>query len=423
MKEYSALSKSELVQEYEVVKQKYNELCQKGLSLDMSRGKPSPAQLDLSLELFNLVNEESGYKTRDGVDCRNYGGADGIPEIKELMAAILGVDTSRVIVSNNASLNLMFDIIAQAMTHGLGGEPWMKQGNIKFLCPVPGYDRHFAITEYFGIELINVPMTENGPDMDIVEELVKDESVKGMWCVPKYSNPDGIVYSDETIKRLAAMKTAKDFRIMWDNAYTIHPIFGEAVEILNILDECEKAGCPDKVLMFASTSKVTFPGAGVAAVAASDNNIAAIKRRMNVQTIGPDKINQLRHIRFLPDMDAVNKHMARHAAIMAPKFETVLNGLEAELGKLGIAHWSKPQGGYFISMFVQKGCAKKTVEMCKNAGLILTGAGATYPYGKDPDDSNIRISPSFPTVAELEIATELLCTVTRLVTLEKLING
>ncbi|MBE6799051.1 MAG: aminotransferase class I/II-fold pyridoxal phosphate-dependent enzyme [Ruminococcaceae bacterium] len=424
MNKYSEMSKTELLCEYEQVKAKYEELCNKGLSLDMSRGKPGADQLDLTLDMFNLVNEESGYKTRDGIDCRNYGGVDGIPEIKELFAEIFGVDTSKVIASGNASLSLMFDVISQAVTHGLGFEPWSKQGKLKFLCPVPGYDRHFSITEYFGIEMINVPMTENGPDMDIVEELIKDSSVKGMWCVPKYSNPDGIVYSDETVKRLAAMKPAAgDFRIMWDNAYAIHPVFGDRAEILNILKECEKAGDPDKVIMFTSTSKITFPGAGVAALAASDNNIAAIKRRMSVQTIGPDKLNQLRHARLLPDMAAVTEHMKRHSAILAPKFDTVLRGLETQLGGLGIARWSKPQGGYFISMFVENGCAKRIVEMCREAGLVLTGAGATYPYGKDPDDSNIRIAPSFPTCAELEMATELLCAVTRLVCLEKLING
>ena len=424
MKKYSDLSINELLKEYEYVKQKYDELCTKGLSLDMSRGKPSPDQLALSLDMFNLVNAEAGYKTRDGIDCRNYGGVDGIPEIKELFAEIFGVSADRVIASGSASLNLMFDVIAQGMTHGFGDKPWMSQGEIKFLCPVPGYDRHFGICEYFGIKMINVPLTENGPDMDVIEELIKDSSVKGMWCVPKYSNPDGIVYSDETVKRLAKMHpAAKDFRIMWDNAYAVHPIFGECQELLNILDECEKAGDPDKVIMFTSTSKITFSGAGIAALAASDNNIAAIKGRMSVQTIGPDKLNQLRHTRMLPDLNAVTEHMKRHAAIMAPKFEAVFEGLENGLGGLGIAHWTKPQGGYFISMFVENGCAKKIVDKCREAGLVLTGAGATHPYGKDPDDSNIRIAPSFPTVAELELATELLCTVTRLVCLEKLIKG
>ncbi len=424
MNKYADLSNAELLAEYESVKKTYQELSNKGLSLDMSRGKPAADQLDLSLDSFNLVNAENGFRSRDGVDCRNYGGLDGLPELKELFGELLEVPAKNVIVSNNASLNLMFDIISQAMTHGFGDKPWAAQGKVKFLCPVPGYDRHFSICEYFGIEMINVPMTESGPDMDIIEELVKDESVKGMWCVPKYSNPDGIIYSDETIKRLAKMKTgAKDFRIMWDNAYVIHPVFGECDPILNIIDECQKAGDPDKVFVFTSTSKVMFPGAGVAVVASSDNNIAELKKRMTVQTIGPDKLNQLRHSKMFPTLAALTEHMKLHAAIMKPKFDAVLSGLESQLGGLGIANWNKPCGGYFISLFVQKGCAKEVVARCKEAGLVLTGAGATYPYGIDPDDSNIRIAPSFPTPDELQTATELLCTATKLVCLEKLING
>ena len=299
----------------------------------------------------------------------------------------------------------------------------MKQGTVKFLCPVPGYDRHFGICEYFGIEMINVPLTENGPDMDTVEELIKDEKVKGMWCVPKYSNPDGIVYSDEVIKRLAAMQpAAPDFRIFWDNAYAIHPIFGECDKMLSLYDECVKEGNPNRAIMFTSTSKITFPGAGVSAMAAGDDDIVRIKRRMNYQTIGPDKINHLRHARLLPDIEAVREHMKLHAAKMRPKFEAVLNVLDSELSATGIARWTKPRGGYFISMFTEHGCAKKIVALCKDAGLILTPAGATYPYGMDPDDSNIRIAPSFPSPEELTEATELLCTVTKLVTLEKLLN-
>ncbi len=423
MKKYSEMTEAQLTAEHAAVKAKYEQLCAKGLKLDMSRGKPGPDQLSISNNILDLVPSNSDIHSRDGIDCRNYGGLDGLVELKELFADILEVPASNVIVGGNASLNLMFDTISQCMTHGMGGEPWMKQGTVKFLCPVPGYDRHFGICEYFGIEMINVPLTENGPDMDAVEELIKDEKVKGMWCVPKYSNPDGIVYSDEVIKRLAAMQpAAPDFRIFWDNAYVIHPIFGECDKMLSLYDECVKEGNPNRAIMFTSTSKITFPGAGVSAMAAGDDDIVRIKRRMNYQTIGPDKINHLRHARLLPDIEAVREHMKLHAAKMRPKFEAVLNVLDRELSATGIARWTKPRGGYFISMFTEHGCAKKIVALCKDAGLILTPAGATYPYGMDPDDSNIRIAPSFPSPEELTEATELLCTVTKLVTLEKLLN-
>lgn len=420
MKQYSQMTGAELQAEYGVVKQKYDELAAKGLKLDMSRGKPCPEQLALSSEMLDMVSSASDLKTEDGVDCRNYGGLDGISEMKSLFSEILEMPKENIIVGGNASLNLMFDLMAQAMTHGLGGEPWMKQGEVKFLCPVPGYDRHFGICEYFGVKMINVPMTDEGPDMDIVEELIKDESVKGMWSVPKYTNPDGIVYSDRVIKRLAAMKpAAKDFRIFCDNAYVIHPVFGECDKMLNIYDECVKAGCPDKVIVFASTSKMTFPGAGVAAIAASDANIKMIKKRMAYQTIGPDKINHLRHAKLLPNLEAVKLHMDKHAAIMRPKFEVILSVLDKELSGLGIADWKKPRGGYFISLYTEKGCAKRVEALCRDAGLVLTTVGATYPYGIDPDDSNIRISPSFPSVEELANAAELLCTATKLAALEK----
>lgn len=423
MKKYCDMTAAELEAEYLSVKAKYDELCAKGLSLDMARGKPGPDQLNVSMELLDKVTSDSDIHSRDGVDCRNYGGLDGLAELKELFADILKVPVGNVIVGGNASLNMMFDMIAQAMTHGIGAEPWMKHGTVKFLCPVPGYDRHFGICEYFGIEMINVPMTAEGPDMELVEELIKDEAVKGMWCVPKYSNPDGIVYSDNVVRRLAAMKpAAKDFRIFWDNAYVIHPIFGECAELLSIFDEAKKAGNPDRVIMFTSTSKISFPGAGVAAMAASDNDIALIKKRMNYQTIGPDKLNHLRHARMFPNIEAVHEHMKLHAAKMRPKFETVLNVLDSELKDCGVARWNKPQGGYFISLFAPNGTAKRIVGLCKEAGLTLTNAGATYPYGIDPDDSNIRIAPSFPSPAELQVATELLCTVTRLVSLEKMLN-
>ncbi len=421
MKQYSEMTAKELSQEYWHVKDKYEKLCSLGLNLDMSRGKPGPDQLAISTRILNLVDCEHGFTNHDGIDCRNYGGFDGLIELKELFSQILEMPTDQIIVGGNSSLNMMFDTISQAMTHGMGGEkPWMLQGGVKFLCPVPGYDRHFSICQHFSIEMINVPMTENGPDMDIVEELIKDEKVKGMWCVPKYSNPNGITYSDETVKRLAAMKpAAKDFRIMWDNAYVVHPIFTNGNKLLNLYDECVKAGDPDKVIAFTSTSKITFPGAGVAAIAASPLNIAAIKKRISFQTIGPDKINQLRHARMFPNINAVHEHMKLHAAIMKPKFDTVLTELDKQLSGLGIATWSRPNGGYFISMFAKKGCAKRIVYLCKQAGLNLTPAGATYPYGFDHDDSNIRIAPSFPMPDELQKATELLCTATRLASLEK----
>ncbi len=425
MAKYCELSKEEAIKELSIVKAQYEAICNKGLNLDMSRGKPGADQLELSTGLFDTINREQGFYSNDGVDCRNYGGLEGLIELRKLFSQILEVPANQVIVGCNASLNLMFDVISQAMTHGFSGEkPWLLQGNVKFLCPVPGYDRHFSITQYFGIEMINIPMTENGPDMNLVEEYIKDEKVKGIWCVPKYSNPDGIVYSDETVRRLANMKpAAKDFRIMWDNAYAIHPVFGECDPLLSIYDECVKAGNPDRVILFASTSKITFPGAGVAAIASSVDNISSIKKRMSIQTIGPDKLNQLRHVRMFPDINAVHEHMKLHAAAMKPKFETVLNELERQLSGLGIAEWIRPNGGYFVSLFVEKGCAKRTVQLCREAGLILTGAGATYPYGIDPDDSNIRIAPSFPSSAELQTATELLCVSVKLAVLEKMLEN
>lgn len=424
MKKYSEMNAEELSAEYRDVKSKYEELCSLGLNLDMSRGKPGPDQLAISTKVLDVVTREHGFRNHDGIDCRNYGGLDGLIELKNLFSQILEMPADQVIVGGNSSLNMMYDTISQAMTHGFGGEkPWMLQGGVKFLCPVPGYDRHFSVCQYFDIEMINVPMTPNGPDMDIVEDYIKDEKVKGMWCVPKYSNPDGIIYSDDTVRRLAAMKpAAKDFRIMWDNAYVVHPIFSEGDRLLNLYDECVKAGDPDKVIVFTSTSKISFPGAGVAAIATSPRNVAELKKRMSFQTIGPDKLNQLRHARMFPDINAVHEHMKLHAAALKPKFDTVLNELEKQLDGLGIAEWNRPNGGYFISMFALKGCAKRIVYLCKQAGLNLTAAGATYPYGIDPHDSNIRIAPSFPMPDELKKATELLCTVTRLVSLEKLMG-
>lgn len=422
MLDYLSMNKEELKAEFSSVKADYERLRLMHLSLDMSRGKPGADNMDLSEKMFDLVGNDTGFKNISGIDCRNYGGLDGLQELKTLFAEILELSEDQIIVGGNSSLNMMFDTIAQAMTHGMGGEPWMKQGEIKFLCPVPGYDRHFAITEYFGIKLIPVPMTDEGPDMDMVDELVRDEKVKGIWCVPKYSNPEGITYSDNVVKRMAALKPAAgDFRIFWDNAYVVHDLYDEGDKLLNIYTECLKAGNPDLPIIFTSTSKITFPGAGVAAQAASPNNVAMLKGRMKYQTIGPDKLNQLRHARMLRNLSDVKRHMEKHAAILRPKFEAVLTELQNQLGDKGIAHWNNPKGGYFISLYVMKGCAKRVEELCANAGMILTPAGATYPYGIDPDDSNIRIAPSFPSVEEIAKAAEVLCIAVKYAVLEKLI--
>ena len=426
MKAYQELSKEELLSLQAQLAAAYEDAKGKGLKLDMSRGKPSIAQLNMAMDFMDVINSESDMRTEDGVDVRNYGVLDGIPESKRLMADIMGVNADNVIVCGNASLTIMFDTVARSMTHGvLGSTPWCKLDQVKFLCPVPGYDRHFSIMEYFGIEMINVPMTPNGPDMDMVERLVaQDESIKGIWCVPKYSNPQGYSYSDETVKRFAALKpAAADFRIYWDNAYAVHHLYDDRQdEILDILTECEKAGNADMVYIFGSTSKVTFAGAGIAAVASSKANLDAIRKSMTIQTIGYDKMNQLRHVRYFKNFEAVKAHMRKHAEIMRPKFETVLRILDNELGGLGIGQWTRPNGGYFISFDAMEGCAKAIVSKCKEAGMVLTGAGATYPYGKDPKDSNIRIAPTFPTTEEMEMATELFVLCVKLVSVEKLLE-
>lgn len=424
MSEYFKMSKEELSKEFSLVRSEYEHLRSLHLSLDMSRGKPGFDNMDLSEKMFDLVGNDTGFKNISGIDCRNYGGLDGLSELKTLFAELLELEPDQIIVGGNSSLNMMFDTIAQAMTHGMGGEPWAKQGNLKFLCPVPGYDRHFAITEYFGFELVPVPMTDEGPDMDIVEELVKDSSVKGIWCVPKYSNPEGITYSDKVVRRLAGMKPAAgDFRIFWDNAYAVHDLYDEGDKLLNIYTECVKAGNPDLPIIFTSTSKITFPGAGVAAEAASPNNVSLLKGRMKFQTIGPDKLNQLRHARMFRTAEDVKNHMKKHADILRPKFEAVLSELNNQLGDKGIAHWTNPKGGYFISLYVPEGCAKRVEQLCANAGMILTPAGATYPYGKDPNDSNIRIAPSYPSVSEIAKASQVLCLAVRYAALEKLLNN
>lgn len=421
---FQDMPKKELQALLETLRTQYEAVKAKGLKLDMSRGKPGADQLDLSDELLATVTAQNGAKALDGTDCRNYGVLDGLPEAKALFAAILGVEPANIIVSGNSSLNIMFDYIAQCMTHGAGGDPWMKQGDIKFACPCPGYDRHFTILEYFGIEMVNVPMLADGPDMDVMERVVKDPAVKGFFCVPKYSNPEGKTFSDAAVRRIAALKpAAKDFRIIWDNAYCVHDLFETGDTLLNIHRECEKNGSADMVIEVTSTSKITYPGAGLSAVAASADNITAIKKRMFAQTIGHDKINQLRHARFLGDMEGVKKQMRRHAAILAPKFQSVLDALEKELGGKDIARWNSPRGGYFISLDVLDGCAKRTVQLCKESGVVLTPAGATFPYGKDPDDSNIRIAPTFPPVAELETAVALLCLCVQIAAAEKILAG
>lgn len=426
MKSYSELTRDELLTIKDELEKEYKEAASKGLKLDMSRGKPAAKQLDLSRDMLDVVNSSSDLKCEDGVDVRNYGILDGISEAKKIMADILGVSSDNVIVFGNASLNIMYDMVSRAMLFGiLGSTPWSKLDKVKFLCPVPGYDRHFAITELFGVEMINIPMKADGPDMDLVEKYVNnDESVKGIWCVPKYSNPQGITYSDEVVKRFAALKpAAKDFRIFWDNAYAIHDLYeDDKDELLEIFAECKKNGNEDMVYEFCSTSKVTFAGGGISALAASKANIDDVKRTMTIQTIGHDKVNQLRHARYFKNVNGVYEHMKKHAAILRPKFEAVINEFEKELSGLGIASWVKPKGGYFISFETMEGCAKAVVAKCKEAGVTLTGAGATYPYKKDPNDSNIRIAPSLPTEEELKQATELFVLCVKLVSVDKLLE-
>ena len=408
------------------LEEQFKEIKAKGLNLDMSRGKPSAAQLDLAMGMMDVLNSKTDLRCMEGVDCRNYGVLDGIGEIKQLLADLIEVPKDNIVVFGNSSLNVMYDTVARSMTHGvMGSTPWCKLDKVKFLCPVPGYDRHFAITEHFGIEMINVPMTETGPDMDIVEKLVaEDEAIKGIWCVPKYSNPQGITYSDETVHRFAKLQpAAKDFRIYWDNAYNIHHLYDDKQDyLIEILMECKKAGNEDMVYKFCSTSKVSFPGSGIAAIAASDANLVDIRKQMKIQTIGHDKLNQLRHVRFYKNIHGMVEHMKLHAEILRPKFETVLNTLERELGGLEIGSWLRPRGGYFISFDSMEGCAKAIVAKAKEAGLIMTPAGATFPYGKDPKDTNIRIAPSYPTPEELAIATEIFVLSVKLVSIDKLLN-
>lgn len=426
MAAYSEMDRAQLVELQKELQAKYEEAKALGLSLDMSRGKPSKEQLDISMEMMDVLNSQTDLKCETGVDCRNYGVMDGIPEAQELLAEMSEVPKENIIIFGNSSLNVMFDTISRSMTHGvMGNTPWCKLDKVKFLCPVPGYDRHFAMTEFFGIEMINIPMNSDGPDMDMVEDLVsKDPAIKGIWCVPKYSNPQGITYSDEVVRRFAKLEpAAPDFRIFWDNAYCVHHLYEDDQDVLiEILSECAKNGKEDMVYKFASTSKISFPGSGIASIAASQANLADIKQFMKYQTIGHDKLNQLRHVRFFKDIDGIHAHMRKHADIIRPKFQAVDEILTRELSGLGIGSWVNPKGGYFISFDAMEGCAKKIVAKCKEAGVIMTGAGATFPYGKDPKDSNIRIAPTFPSLEELKQAAEIFVLCTKLVSVEALLD-
>ena len=427
MKAYTEMTRAELQGEFEKMTLEYKRYQAMDLNLNMSRGKPCREQLDLSMGMMDALNSEADLSCADGTDCRNYGVLDGIQEVKELMGDMMENNPDNLIIYGNSSLNIMYDTVSRAMTHGImGNTPWCKLDKVKFLCPVPGYDRHFGITEYFGIEMIPVPMSPTGPDMDMVEKLVsEDETIKGIWCVPKYSNPQGYTYSDETVRRFARLKpAAKDFRIFWDNAYTIHHLYDDRQDhLIEILAECKRAGNPDMVYKFASTSKITFPGSGISALATSQNNLEDVRRQLVHQTIGHDKVNQLRHVRFFGDIHHVVEHMRKHADILRPKFEAVEEIFEKNLGGLGIAEWTRPHGGYFISFDAMPGTAKRIVDKSRKGGVILTGAGATWPYHKDPLDSNIRIAPSYPPIEDLKLAAELFTISVRYISIKKILEN
>ena len=426
VKKYTEMSKEELTAELASLKKEYERYQAMEMTLDMSRGKPCKEQLDLSMGMMDVLSSDSDLACEDGTDCRNYGVLTGIDEAKELLSDMMENNPDNIIIFGNSSLNVMYDCISRSFTHGvMGNTPWCKLDKVKWLCPAPGYDRHFAITEYFGIEMIPVPMSEDGPDMDMIEKLVaRDDTIKGIWCVPKYSNPQGYSYSDVTVRRFANLKpAAHDFRIYWDNAYGIHHLYDKEQDyLIEILAECKKAGNPDLVYKFASTSKITFPGSGIAAMATSPNNMEDIVKQMGFQTIGHDKVNQLRHVRYFKDIHGMVEHMKKQADILRPKFEAVEDIFEENLGGLGIGQWTKPKGGYFISFDSMPGCAKNIVAYCKKAGVKLTGAGATYPYHKDPQDSNIRIAPTYPSLADLITAATLFTLCVKYVSVEKILS-
>ena len=423
MKNYSECTREELQQEKELLLKKYKEYQDLHLNLNMARGKPGADQLALSMPMLDVLNSASDCHDKYGTDARNYGELLGLKEARELFGELMGIRPEETIVVGSSSLTFMFDCVARAMLLGvLGSEkPWCRYDKIKFLCPVPGYDRHFTICETLGIEMIPVPLTEWGPDMDQIRELVKDETVKGIWCVPKYTNPLGGCYSDEAVKALASMETAaKDFRIFWDNAYCVHYVY-EDVPVLNMLEECKKAGHPDRVFLFGSTSKITFPGAGVGFFGASEANVEFIKKQINAEAISWDKMNMLRHVRFFGSAQGILDLMDKHAALLRPKFDAVLNALEEEIGPRGCGSWVRPSGGYFVTFMAPKGCAARVNALCKEAGVTMTGPGATHPYHKDPDDSVLRIAPSFPPAEELQKAMEVFCVAVRLAAVEKLL--
>ena len=422
--DYLQLNDEQLSHELHIRRKEYERIREKDLKLDMSRGKPDTNQLNLSDEMLSILTHDDCVD--HAIDYRNYGIFDGIPEAKEIFCNIMGANKDEIMILGNSSLNIMYDAVIRSFVLGVNSAcpPWSKLERVKFLCPVPGYDRHFRICERMGIEMINIDMTEEGPDMDTVERLVStDESIKGIWCVPKYSNPGGITYSDETVRRFANLKpAASDFRIFWDNAYAVHDLYDDGDHLLNLFDECKKAGNPSLCYIFGSTSKITFPGAGVAFIIASKNNLRRISDRSGAQTIGYDKLNQLRHVKFFKNAEGVKAHMRKHAEILRPKFEAVISAFERDFSDNKIISWTNPRGGYFISVNLMDGCAKRTVELCAEAGVVLTGAGATYPYGKDPHDSNIRIAPTYPSLEELNDAVEVFCLCVKLATLEKLLN-
>ena len=419
MKPFTKLNKKELLEIKNTLDLQYQEFKKQKLKLDMSRGKPCSEQLDLSMSILDIKQYSI-----DNIDCRNYGVLEGLPSIRKLFAQLLEVNEKNIIIGGTSSLTLMYDYLAQAMLFGVcGSKPWSKLDKVKFLCPVPGYDRHFTICEHFGIEMINIPMNDEGPDLDLINELIQDDSVKGMFCVPKYSNPQGITYSDNTVKALAALKpAASDFRIIYDNAYCVHDLCDNGDILLNIFDELPKYNNDDLIIMVASTSKITFAGGGVSCIVASDNNINDIKKRLSVQSISQDKMNQLRHFKFFNDVNGIKQHMKKHAAILKPKFNCVLDISDNELKSKDIASWHNPKGGYFISLDVMPGCAKRVGMLCKEAGVVLTTIGATFPYGKDPQDSNIRIAPSYPSIDELSKAAKLLCVCVQIAAIECLLN-